>query len=65
MVKKTTPEKMAKSISALSKQGILTTTLWIVGYSGETEQEFNTTLSFTANEILIISALSSTAFSIA
>ena len=46
MVKKTTPERMAKSISALSKQGILTTTLWIVGYSGETEQEFNTTLSF-------------------
>ena len=46
MVKKTTPEKMSKSLKALSKHGILTTTLWIVGYSGETDQEFNSTISF-------------------
>jgi len=46
MVKKTTPDKMSKSLSALSKHGILTTTLWIVGYSGETEEEFNSTISF-------------------
>lgn len=46
MVKKTTPEKMEKSLYALSKHGVLTSTLWIVGYSGETEQEFESTLSF-------------------
>ena len=46
MVKKTTPDNMSKSLKALSKQGILTTTLWIVGYPGETDQEFNSTISF-------------------
>jgi len=46
MVKMTTPENMAKSFSALAKHGILTTTLWIVGYSGETEDEFENTLRF-------------------
>jgi len=46
MVKKTTPDNMSKSLKALSKHGILTTTLWIVGYSGETDQEFNSTIAF-------------------
>jgi len=46
MVKKTTPVNMSKSLKALSKHRILTTTLWIIGYSGETNQEFNSTISF-------------------
>lgn len=46
MVKQTTPENMEKSLNALSKQGILTSTLWIVAYPGETQEEFNETLKF-------------------
>ena len=46
MVKKTTPENMAKSLHALATQGILTCTLWIVCYPGETEAEFESTLTF-------------------
>ena len=46
MVKMTTPENMEKSLSALSKQGILTSTLWIVGYSGESDSEFESSMSF-------------------
>ena len=46
MVKKTNPENMAKSLHALASQGIMTTTLWIAGYPGETEQEFDSTLAF-------------------
>ena len=46
MVKMTTPEKMEGSLAALSKHGILTSTLWIVGYPGETESEFESSLSF-------------------
>ena len=46
MVKQTTPENMEKSLRALSKHGILTSTLWIVAYPGETEDEYNETLKF-------------------
>jgi radical SAM superfamily enzyme YgiQ (UPF0313 family) len=46
MVKKTNPENMAKSLYALSNQGIFTNTLWIVAYPGETEAEFEMTLRF-------------------
>lgn len=46
MVKKTNPDNMAKSLHALANQGIMTTTLWIISYPGETEAEFETTLQF-------------------
>lgn len=46
MVKMTNPEHMAKSLSALARQGIMTSTLWIVCYPGETEDEFEMTLDF-------------------
>jgi hypothetical protein len=46
MVKKTTPEQMARSLDVLSSEGVITSTLWIVAYPGETVQEFNDTLTF-------------------
>lgn len=46
MVKKTTPELMERSLDVLANEGIITSTLWIVCYPGETEAEFNDTLSF-------------------
>mgnify|MGYP003964109361 FL=1 len=46
MVKNTTPENMEMSLYALSKHGILTSTLWIIAYPGETENEFKETLKF-------------------
>ena len=46
MVKKTTPESMSKSLQVLSSEGVITSTLWIVCFPGETEKEFNDTLDF-------------------
>src|SRR5581483_1395916 len=46
MVKKTTPELMQQSLEVLSSEGVITSTLWIVCYPGETESEFNDTLAF-------------------
>jgi Radical SAM superfamily len=46
MVKKTTPEQMERSLEVLSAEGIITSTLWIVNYPGETEAEFEETLRF-------------------
>ena len=46
MVKLTTPEVIAKALKALSNAGIRTTTYWIVGFPGETEQNFEETLDF-------------------
>lgn len=46
MVKMTNPDNMAKSLRALAGQGIMTSTLWIVCYPGETEAEFEMTLDF-------------------
>jgi hypothetical protein len=46
MVKKTTPESMSRSLQVLSAEGVITSTLWIVCFPGETEKEFNDTLEF-------------------
>jgi len=46
MVKMTNPENMEKSLYSLATQGILTSTLWITCYPGETESEFRETLKF-------------------
>jgi len=46
MVKKTTPDSMSRSLEVLSAEGIITSTLWIVCFPGETEKEFNDTLDF-------------------
>jgi hypothetical protein len=46
MVKKTTPELMERSLEVLSREGVITSTLWIVCYPGETESEFKDTLAF-------------------
>jgi radical SAM superfamily enzyme YgiQ (UPF0313 family) len=46
MIKMTNPENMAKCLHALANQGIMTSTLWIVCYPGETESEFEQTLDF-------------------
>ena len=46
MVKKTTPEQMEKSLEVLSAEGVITSTLWIVCYPGESEAEFAETLRF-------------------
>ncbi|MDY6946333.1 MAG: radical SAM protein [Pseudomonadota bacterium] len=46
MVKMTTPDLMSRSLHALSNSGIMTSTLWIICYPGETESEFQQTLDF-------------------
>lgn len=46
MVKMTTPELMSRSLRALASSGIMTSTLWIICYPGETETEFQQTLAF-------------------
>jgi hypothetical protein len=46
MVKKTTPEQMERSLEVLAAAGVITSTLWIVCYPGETEAEFEETLRF-------------------
>jgi hypothetical protein len=46
MVKMTTPDLMSRSLAALSGSGTMTSTLWIVGYPGETAAEFDETLRF-------------------
>jgi Radical SAM superfamily/Condensation domain len=46
MDKKTTPEGISEVLKSLANAGIRTTTLWIVGFPGETEQDFQDTLDF-------------------
>ena len=46
MVKMTNPDNMARTLSALSSGGVLTSTLWISCFSGESETEFQDTLRF-------------------
>ncbi len=44
MNKKITPEQIKKAISNLAFAGIKTTSYWVVGYPGETEETFHETL---------------------
>jgi radical SAM superfamily enzyme YgiQ (UPF0313 family) len=46
MVKKTTPALMAQSVDALAAEEVVTSTLWILCYPGETEHEFLETIDF-------------------
>jgi radical SAM superfamily enzyme YgiQ (UPF0313 family) len=46
MDKMTTTETMSRSLWALGRQAIMTSTLWILCYPGETEAEFEATLGF-------------------
>jgi radical SAM superfamily enzyme YgiQ (UPF0313 family) len=44
MGKVITPEQTAASISTLAQAGIKTTTYWVIGHPGETEEDFQLTL---------------------
>ena len=46
MVKMTTPEGISEVLKSLASAGIRTTTLWIVGFPEETEEDFQETLDF-------------------
>ena len=57
MVKKTTPELMARSLDTLAAGNVITSTLWILCYPSETESEFADTLAFIrANRVRIYQA---------
>ncbi|HLP45577.1 MAG TPA: radical SAM protein [Candidatus Kapabacteria bacterium] len=45
MGKKVTPNQIKDAVSSIAFAGIQTTTLWIVGYPGETEEDFLQTLA--------------------
>ena len=45
MGKKITPQGIKNALFSLSSAGIKTSTLWIVGYPGETEEDFRQTLA--------------------
>lgn len=46
MDKKTTPQVISEVLKTLAEAGIRTTTYWIVGFPGETEQDFQETCDF-------------------
>ncbi len=46
MGKKISPALMAESLAKLAGAGIKTTTYWVVGHPGETEEDFQQTLDF-------------------
>lgn len=48
MNKKINPDLIKKVISSLARSGIKTTTYWVIGYPGETEEDFNETLKLLA-----------------
>lgn len=46
MGKKITPDLMKQTLASLAHAGIKTTTYWLVGHPGETEEDFQQTLDF-------------------
>lgn len=46
MGKKTTPQRIKDALSSLAMAGIKTTSYWVVGHPGETEEDFRETLDF-------------------
>lgn len=46
MGKKITPDLMRETLASLAYAGIKTTTYWLVGHPGETEEDFQQTLDF-------------------
>jgi len=44
MGKKITPAQIKEAVTALARVGIKTTTYWVIGYPGETEEDFRQTL---------------------
>ncbi|MCK4258410.1 MAG: radical SAM protein [Halanaerobiales bacterium] len=46
MNKGITPENMSECLKSLSSAGIRTTTYWVIGFPGETEEDFQQTLDF-------------------
>lgn len=45
MDKKITPDQIKRAITCLAKAGIKTTTYWVIGHPGETEEDFQQTLN--------------------
>lgn len=45
MGKKITPDQISRTVVNLAEAGIKTTTYWVIGYPGETEEDFQQTLN--------------------
>jgi radical SAM superfamily enzyme YgiQ (UPF0313 family) len=46
MGKKITPQQIKTAVSSLARAGIKTTTMWVIGHPGESEEDFQHTLDF-------------------